>query len=262
MLKVNVKSKELLAVVAFNAALLLSGCNLSSPPAEPRQPDGDIATEATPSPESAEIPVAEEVPLDATEEPEAAPEAESQPENGESENGESENGEIGEASAETAPAATPTSEVAPIFEGVLAEIQPVTEIPVLLPNEVPLPEDSTIYAVADAEVDRYEIELAFNPDCRGASACFYGMFAAKRTDGDYYGVGETFAETVELANGVTGYFNPMMCGASCAPPVMEWSIEGVRYRISLKGLGGDDAVAREKMTELANSAILSREMRG
>ncbi|MDC0833425.1 hypothetical protein POG22_10465 [Geitlerinema sp. CS-897] len=236
-------SKTTLSVVLVSATLLLSSCNGSSPSAESMQPEGDIATEPTPtttpepaSPDISEIPVAEEVPLDTA-------------------------GEPVEEASEDSPANAPTpSEVAPIFESAVSEIQPITEIPILLPREVPLPDDPPIYAIADAEADRYEIELAFDPNCRGASACFYGMFAAKRTDGDYYGVGETFAETVELANGVTGYFNPMMCGASCAPPVMEWAIDGVRYRMSLKGLSGDDAVAREKMTELANSAIAMGEI--
>ncbi|WP_017663571.1 hypothetical protein [Baaleninema simplex] len=242
-LKFKLNSKTALSVVLVSATLLLSSCNGSSPSAESMQPEGDIATEPTPtatpepaSPDISEIPVAEEVPLDTAGEPETeTPETET---------------------SEAPPSDSPTAaEVAPIFESAVSEIQPITEIPILLPREVPLPDDPPIYAIADAEADRYEIELAFDPNCRGASACFYGMFAAKRTDSDYYGVGETFAETVELANGVTGYFNPMMCGASCAPPVMEWAIDGVRYRMSLKGLSGDDTVARAKMTELANSAI-------
>ncbi len=145
--------------------------------------------------------------------------------------------------------------IAPVFTEVLSQIQSQTEVPILLPSDVPIPEEPPIYATATADLDRYAIELAFTPTCRGATACFYGVFAAKRTDGDYYGVGEPFSETVELADGVTGYFNPMTCGASCAPPVMEWSIDGVRYRMELKGLSGDDAVAQAAMTELANSAI-------
>lgn len=156
---------------------------------------------------------------------------------------------------ETAATSGESVPVAPVFRDVLAEVAPQTELPVLLPSQLSVPEDPPIYATAEASADRYAIELAFSPTCRGATACFYGQFAAKRTDGDYYGVGESFAETVELANGVTGEFNPMTCGASCAPPVLEWSLDGVRYRMELKGVGGDDAEALAQMAALANSAI-------
>ncbi len=149
-------------------------------------------------------------------------------------------------------AATETS-VAPIFEDILPEIQANAEIPILLPARVPLPEEQ-VYVDGGANADTYQIHIGFAPNCR-ATACFVGFFAGREGSGDYYETGEEFSETVPLANGVTGYYNPMQCGASCAPPVIEWEWQGVRYRFELKGAGGNSAEDKAAMVQLANSAI-------
>ncbi|MCC5896286.1 MAG: hypothetical protein JJU32_00015 [Phormidium sp. BM_Day4_Bin.17] len=151
-----------------------------------------------------------------------------------------------------------TAEPAALFTEVLPQIRSTTEIPIRLPSYVPIHEDdqTPLYVEAEATEESYQIYLSLAPDCRGATACSYGFFAARRTtDEDYYGVGEEFQETVPLAEGITGDFNPMMCGASCSPPVIEWSQEGVRYRIALKGVGPEDENALESLQALANSAI-------
>lgn len=155
---------------------------------------------------------------------------------------------------ETAETTTATdTSVAPIFEDILPEIQANAEIPILLPARVPLPEEE-VYVDGGANADTYQIHIGFAPNCR-ATACFVGFFAGREGSGDYYESGEEFSETVTLANGVTGYYNPMQCGASCAPPVIEWEWEGVRYRFELKGAGGNPAEDKAAMVQLANSAI-------
>jgi hypothetical protein len=154
-----------------------------------------------------------------------------------------------------------TAEPAPLFSEVLQQVQSTTEIPIRLPSEIPLTDNDElpIYVEAEADADSYQIYLSLAPNCRGATACSYGFFAARRTsDDDYYGVGEEFQESIPLDNGLTADFNPMMCGASCSPPVIEWSQEGVRYRIALKGVSGDDAEALDSLQALANSAIATQ----
>ena len=154
-----------------------------------------------------------------------------------------------------------TAEPAPLFSEVLQQVQSTTEIPIRLPSEIPLTDNDElpIYVEAEADADSYQIYLSLAPNCRGATACSYGFFAARRTnDDDYYGVGEEFQESIPLNNGLTGKFNPMMCGASCSPPVIEWSQEGVRYRIALKGVSGDDEEALDSLQALANSAIATQ----
>lgn len=159
---------------------------------------------------------------------------------------------------EKADARGEAAEPSPLFAEVLPEVKSTAQIPVRLPSHVPIHEDdrTPLYIEAEATEESYQIYLSLAPDCRGATACSYGFFAARRTtDEDYYGIGEEFQETVPLAEGITGDFNPMMCGASCSPPVIEWSQEGVRYRIALKGVGPEDENALESLQALANSAI-------
>lgn len=133
----------------------------------------------------------------------------------------------------------------------LETLRAQTQIPVLLPDRLPLP-DEPIYASTRAEADRYAIDLGYTPDCRG-NACMIGTIAARRGTGDYYEVDESFAQTIELADGTPAYFNPSVCGASCAPPVLEWEYGGARYRVELKGLS--EAEALGALATLANSAI-------
>jgi len=133
-----------------------------------------------------------------------------------------------------------------------------TEIPVLLPDRLP-DAGSSLYASVRGEADRYAIDLGFVPDCRG-NACMFGTIAARRGSGDYYELDEPFARTIELADGTEAYFNPMVCGASCAPPVLEWEYGGARYRMELKGMSEEAALGT--LADLANSAIAAGDRLG
>jgi hypothetical protein len=149
------------------------------------------------------------------------------------------------------PLTSPSSGVPDVLIPALDTLRAQTQIPVLLPDRLPLPDDP-IYASARAEADRYAIDLGYVPDCRG-NACMIGTITARRGSGDYYEVDESFAQTIELADGTAAYFNPSVCGASCAPPVLEWEYGGARYRVELKGLS--EAEALGALATLANSAI-------
>jgi hypothetical protein len=55
---------------------------------------------------------------------------------------------------------------------------------------------------------------------------------------------------VTLAHGLKGHYQPLSCGASCAPPSIAWIQRGVRYEIQAKALGG-----RKAFVAMADSAI-------
>lgn len=225
-------------VACGSVSVGLAGCDSATPPADP--PSTASQTTVTPSP-APPVETSRPTPSPASPTPSPAAVVEPPP-----------------AATKAEVPATPSADADPIFEEVLPQVQSQTEVPILLPSQVPLPDDLPIFATAQVEPQGYVIELAFSPDCRGASACFYGMFAAKRTQGTYYGIEGEFEQTVTLTGGIVGDYAPMRCGASCSPPVLEWSLDGVRYRMALKGLSGDDATAQAKMVELANSAIASQ----
>ena len=199
-------------------------------PSEVEEPS--LPEESAPDPGPEPIEVEEPLPEEATASPEPEPSLE----------------------AVAARPNTTGGSVAPLFTEALAEVKQETEVPVLLPNKVPAPGDSPLFARADASADRYAIDVGFAPNCRGG-ACAVGFFGGRQGSGDFYEIDEAFSETVTLANGITGYYNPMQCGASCSPPVLEWEMGGVRYRFSCKVSGRDEEVAREKMVALANEAI-------
>ncbi len=152
------------------------------------------------------------------------------------------------------PATVPSEPLPPLLTEVLPQVKAQTDVPILLPSTVPLPEE-TLYTDVTADPQGYQIDVGYTPNCRGSTACALGMFAAKRTEGDYYEVDEPFEETVQLAEGIEGYYNPMRCGASCSPPVMEWTRDGVRYRLELKGATADPDRELEIFIDMANSAI-------
>ena len=76
-----------------------------------------------------------------------------------------------------------------------------------------------------------------SPDRRsarcGAAAPGRGLAPARPVAGRAHGPGRAApdARKVSLTGGRTGYFKPLTCGASCSPPVIEWSQGGVLYWI-------------------------------
>jgi hypothetical protein len=58
---------------------------------------------------------------------------------------------------------------------------------------------------------------------------------------------------VRLAGGRTGKFSPLSCGASCAPPRIEWKVRGSTYAI--QAVVGTRKTERRILVRMANSAI-------
>lgn len=145
-----------------------------------------------------------------------------------------------------------SAEVAAPLRGVLAKIKGQAGVPVLLPSELPPTlAKQTIYADGSADKDGYEISLSSRPNC-GANACFVGSLEAHR--GEQPG----FDRKVQLAQNITGYFQPTSCGGSCSPPIIEWASGGVLYHFQLEVQWRTkltEADEERLMVEVANSAI-------
>ncbi|MEA2458017.1 MAG: hypothetical protein QOC95_989 [Thermoleophilaceae bacterium] len=103
------------------------------------------------------------------------------------------------------------------------------------------------YAEGSASHGRYDLELGAAKGCGGATACFIASFSGVR------GGTPAFKRKVSLARGITGYFKPVTCGASCSPAFVQWRQGGVLYEIEFKG--ALQSKEKSTMIALANSAI-------
>jgi hypothetical protein len=122
------------------------------------------------------------------------------------------------------------------------------DVPVLLPATIDLDYASgkPIYGEPeDVKRGRYTLSLSAVRGCGEADACFLAEFSGKR--GARLGYKAT---NVRLTLGQKGYYNPIRCGASCAPASIAWVQKGVRYEIQAKTTGG-----RSAFVKWANSAI-------
>jgi hypothetical protein len=134
------------------------------------------------------------------------------------------------------------------FKGLLPEIKSKSGLDVRLPSTIPsYVKARSVYPNGSATRKSYDLELGAGKNCNGANACFIAAFQATR------GGKPAFRTKVSLVNGITGYFKPVTCGASCSPSFIQWKEGKVLYEIELKGL----ASSKEKsgMKKLANSAI-------
>jgi hypothetical protein len=127
-----------------------------------------------------------------------------------------------------------------------------TNVPLRLPSYIPFADDpkEPVYAIVEsADLDNYEIQIAFTNDCNGGNSCHYGTVRGSRS---------TLVENdgaripVSLNNGIKGYFVDFTCGAHCDDAAIGWTEGGYHYSISLK------AEKKQEMIEVANSAIPTR----
>ncbi|MEO8689477.1 MAG: hypothetical protein ABI611_14855 [Solirubrobacteraceae bacterium] len=146
----------------------------------------------------------------------------------------------------TASAATYIYDVPDLVARPLAAVKKATSIDVLLPSQFTsdLPK---LYSEGRGRGGAYRFEIGAVRHCRGANACFIASFRAKR------GGKPGNPRKVHLKRGHRGYFQPLRCGASCAPPSLEWVQDGVLYTI--EGKLGTKKSERRVLTRLANSAI-------
>ena len=120
-------------------------------------------------------------------------------------------------------------------------------MPVRVPARLALDFAGTTYASGSGSRRAYELSLAGAPGCGNATACFLASFTGER------GGHPAFRRRVALARGITGYYKPLSCGASCSPPMLQW-VTGVLYGIQAD-VEGD---ARAALVRAAGSAIRGR----
>jgi hypothetical protein len=132
------------------------------------------------------------------------------------------------------------------FAGVLPGVTAKSRVPVLLPDRLPF-DDIELFASGSGRKRSWELALAGAPGCGGATACFVASFSAHR-GGRPFG-----ARTVRLRGGRTGRFQPLSCGASCAPPSISWRQHRAVYSIQAKV--GTKRTERRILVRMANQAI-------
>jgi hypothetical protein len=146
----------------------------------------------------------------------------------------------------TASAATYIYDVPDLVNRPLTAVKKVATIDVLLPSTFTsdLPK---LYSEGRGGGGSYRFDIGAVRRCRRATACAIASFRAKR------GGKPTNEVKIKLKRGLTGYFEPMRCGASCAAPSIEWVRDGVLYTV--EGKFGTKKTERRVLTRLANSAI-------
>lgn len=136
-----------------------------------------------------------------------------------------------------------------LFKTVLPQLQKNTKVPPILPTYLASEEETEpLYATMESIAsNRYEIELAFAPECHTASACHYGTLIGKVSKK----LPPLKGQRVKLSKGLTGYFVDAKCGANCSDSTLTWEQQGHRYTVGIK------AGRKEELIKVANSAILN-----
>jgi hypothetical protein len=144
-------------------------------------------------------------------------------------------------------AAPRTVSVPGAFHSLIPSVKRKSGIAVLLPSRIRVYTGTRVYPSGSGSRGTWELGLAAAPRCGGANACVIAYFSARR------GGRRDYRTRVRLRGGVTGYFKPLTCGASCSPPVIQFSRAGVLYDFAVKGLA--ERTERASMIALANSAL-------
>jgi hypothetical protein len=126
------------------------------------------------------------------------------------------------------------------------EAKPDLTVPILLPSRMPS-ERRRLYGSGGGSGGSYAFGLANVPNCGGANACSVATFSGTR------GGRATGRSRVALTGGLVGRFTPLQCGASCAPPSIEWVSSGVLYAIQADV--GPERVEKRRLVRMADSAI-------
>ncbi len=140
---------------------------------------------------------------------------------------------------------------AKVFEPAIAQVKANTNIPILLPSELPAPlkENDIHFSVGNGKHNKYEITLFYE---EGAGyAAFVGFFS-----GEAIGKTNIRGKKIKLANGITGYFSGKSCGGSCSASQIKWRLDNVLYTLQLKLAVKSKDEEEKALTTAANSAIL------
>ena len=133
------------------------------------------------------------------------------------------------------------------FRKHIPKVKEKSGLPVLLPEKLYTGlRPSHVFPESTATENSYSLALSAVRDCHFANACFIASFDAER-DGKF-----SFKRKVKLTHGIHGRWQPIQCGASCAPAFIQWKEFGVLYTIEDKAVGNHQ---KRWMQKIANSAI-------
>jgi hypothetical protein len=127
----------------------------------------------------------------------------------------------------------------PIFEPLLEQLKASSGVPVRLPADLDLGDDTDLAAtLVLSDESGYLIYVGVGPDCNGGNVCRASTFAGSivtTTDES-----DSVSVSVPLPNGLQGRFFDATCGANCGDGIVEWDEESVRYTVGQKlGTGPD-----------------------
>lgn len=137
----------------------------------------------------------------------------------------------------------------PVFDPILDDLVARSGVPVRLPADAGLGDDTDIVAsLFQADENGYLIYLGFGPDCNGGNVCRVSTFSGRRlAEGDT--IDEALGLPVPLPGGIDGRFFDATCGANCGDGSVVWTEDNVHYTVGEK-LGPSPA-----MLELAWNSI-------
>jgi hypothetical protein len=138
-------------------------------------------------------------------------------------------------------AAARTVDVPQLFATQLQRAHAQTPVPILLPTTM-RSDFEHFHAEGRARPNAWRFDLGAVRGCNAGGACFIAEFRGVR------GRSPSASRTLRLARGRTGYYRPSKCGASCAPPLLQWRERHTLYTIEAK-------VTRHELVRMANSAI-------
>lgn len=145
----------------------------------------------------------------------------------------------------------PAETVRAIFAPITAELKRRSGVPVRLPKRLTgvTSEDPQVYAMIEkAGPAGYTVDVDFDPQCMGATACHHGtVYAQKATPRN----SRLRGRLVRLAQGMSGYFVDAQCGASCSESKLSWKQDNTIYTVAIK------AGALSDLTAMANSMLAS-----
>lgn len=145
----------------------------------------------------------------------------------------------------------PAETVRAIFAPITAELKRRSGVPVRLPKRLTgvTSEDPQVYAMIEkAGPAGYTVDVDFDPQCMGATACHHGAIYAQRATPRN---SRLRGRLVRLAQGATGYFVDAQCGASCSESKLSWKQDNTIYTVAIK------AGALSDLTVMANSMLAS-----
>jgi hypothetical protein len=134
-----------------------------------------------------------------------------------------------------------TADIPKLFATQLSRAHAQTQVPILLPTTM-RSDFRRFHPEGRALPSAWRFDLGAVRNCGGAGACFIAQFRGVR------GRSPSAPRTLRLTRGRTGYFRPSRCGASCAPPLIQWRERRTLYTIEAK-------VTRRELVRMANSAI-------